>query len=225
MFCRGCDYSLLGLDKSRCPECGLVFDLTDPRSYAARPWRVRRRRLALRLTGLVVFGLVLWWLDFGYSWSWTLSSCSECAARLTESRKHFFIIPIWISDAVDEGPISTFVQTHEGVQCRHVWVGASGSGGGLWSPARWQGRGRERYAWSRMIDVYVCPYAPAYLEEKAATDNEFAHRLITLIRADYFDPSDPLCQEMLNELSEIADQVRRKTPTAGERSKMDVKSE
>lgn len=35
-FCKRCGYSLYGLERSRCPECGVEFSLSDPRSYRTR---------------------------------------------------------------------------------------------------------------------------------------------------------------------------------------------
>lgn len=34
MYCIGCQYELRGLEAGPCPECGLVFDPSDPSSYS-----------------------------------------------------------------------------------------------------------------------------------------------------------------------------------------------
>ena len=36
-FCRQCAYPLIGLPENRCPECGQVFNLDDPKTYATDP--------------------------------------------------------------------------------------------------------------------------------------------------------------------------------------------
>ncbi|MFN0131148.1 MAG: hypothetical protein ACKVW3_01230 [Phycisphaerales bacterium] len=43
MFCRDCTYDLRSLAEPRCPECGRVFDPTDPRTFALRPRTVASR--------------------------------------------------------------------------------------------------------------------------------------------------------------------------------------
>ncbi len=42
-YCKKCRYPLMGLTQPRCPECGLAFDLTDPRTYSTTPQAQRRR--------------------------------------------------------------------------------------------------------------------------------------------------------------------------------------
>jgi hypothetical protein len=62
MYCRCCSYPLNGLDGSRCPECGLIFDASDPRTFrrSRRAWaRVARRSLVAGLLAVVaIVGLV-----------------------------------------------------------------------------------------------------------------------------------------------------------------------
>lgn len=36
MFCRSCQYKLVGLNARRCPECGCAFDPADPKTFAKR---------------------------------------------------------------------------------------------------------------------------------------------------------------------------------------------
>ncbi len=42
MFCRACDYSLLGVHSGRCPECGRAFVPTDPATVASFPGQPSR---------------------------------------------------------------------------------------------------------------------------------------------------------------------------------------
>ncbi len=224
-FCRTCDYSLQGLSELRCPECGRAFEPSDPRSYAARPWRVRRWRLGVKVGVVVSFMSILFLFNFGVSWSDARYSCASCAARRQVKEAAFLGIPIRHDVALDEGAISKFVQAYEDSTCLHVWEGASGEFRELNGGARWQGRGRERHGWSRMIDSNSSIYAPQYLERKAASDDEFAPRLIILIRADYFNRSDPLCQEIFNELVDMADDVLQGSPPVDNDSTIGAKSE
>ncbi len=49
IYCRGCDYALVGLVASQCPECGRAFDPDDARTFTRTP----RRRRWLRRIGVV----------------------------------------------------------------------------------------------------------------------------------------------------------------------------
>lgn len=40
MYCQKCSYSLNGLDRNRCPECGRLFDSADPNTFRRKPYRV-----------------------------------------------------------------------------------------------------------------------------------------------------------------------------------------
>jgi hypothetical protein len=44
MYCLGCSYALVGLEESRCPECGRVFDPADLTTYSAKPDGGKRAR-------------------------------------------------------------------------------------------------------------------------------------------------------------------------------------
>jgi len=44
-FCLDCGYPLNQLDRARCPECGRLFDIADPRTVARSPRRVSRGQL------------------------------------------------------------------------------------------------------------------------------------------------------------------------------------
>ena len=64
-FCRGCGYSLAGLDRARCPECGREFDPRDSRTFSRRG----RRKVVWgwRFPGLLVLLMIcggggFWWL-------------------------------------------------------------------------------------------------------------------------------------------------------------------
>ncbi len=45
-YCRGCDYILQGVTENRCPECGLIFDPTDDRTFRAG-WKNRNKAVAV----------------------------------------------------------------------------------------------------------------------------------------------------------------------------------
>ena len=68
-YCRACGYSLQGLTAGRCPECGKVFDLSDRRSFARRPWTLRKwfKRMTLFLIFVTLAAAIvpLW-----YWWEW-----------------------------------------------------------------------------------------------------------------------------------------------------------
>jgi hypothetical protein len=56
MYCRSCQYELVGLNKGRCPECGRPFDPADPTTFQAR----RRGLHALLGIGLsLVIGIAV----------------------------------------------------------------------------------------------------------------------------------------------------------------------
>jgi ankyrin repeat protein len=57
MYCRSCSYSLQGLDGNRCPECGLIFDAADSRTFR-RTKTPSRRVLAQSIAALFVLVLV-----------------------------------------------------------------------------------------------------------------------------------------------------------------------
>jgi hypothetical protein len=52
-YCTSCDYSLEGVTRATCPECGRAFDPARPQTYAARPG-TRRRRMIQRIAWLFV---------------------------------------------------------------------------------------------------------------------------------------------------------------------------
>jgi hypothetical protein len=58
MHCINCDYSLNGLEGSRCPECGRIFDAKDPRTF--RPLPAERRRLLAKLDAKSNLSPVIW---------------------------------------------------------------------------------------------------------------------------------------------------------------------
>ncbi len=69
MYCRACSYILDGLESSRCPECGLIFDADDKRTYRRRPrwfWFRVMRRWALR--GVIALALLA--MAAGIGWLW-----------------------------------------------------------------------------------------------------------------------------------------------------------
>jgi hypothetical protein len=71
IFCRKCDYSLVGLSANRCPECGRPFDPADPRTFLSHPrsWLLRRwgRRIGCVLLCLAVPIVILLG---GACWGW-----------------------------------------------------------------------------------------------------------------------------------------------------------
>lgn len=61
MYCRSCDYSLVGLPAGKCPECARAFDPADPASYEALPRdRTRRQQYAVGIGSAVAIGAVAW---------------------------------------------------------------------------------------------------------------------------------------------------------------------
>jgi hypothetical protein len=61
MFCRGCDYNLVGVAARRCPECGRTFDPSDAATFADFPGQLALgpRRAILAVCGLGVLLPVL----------------------------------------------------------------------------------------------------------------------------------------------------------------------
>ena len=93
VFCKGCGYALVGLESSKCPECGRGFDLGDPRTFARRPprswvWRWGRRLAAVvLLLGLAAAAGLLWlW------WGWRAEQ--PTIARLRGPGQQFTVAPI-----------------------------------------------------------------------------------------------------------------------------------
>jgi hypothetical protein len=71
VFCKGCGYALVGLESTKCPECGRGFDLANRRTFARRPprsalWRWGRRVLAGVLLLLLTAGTGVGWLWWGW---------------------------------------------------------------------------------------------------------------------------------------------------------------
>ena len=62
--CAGCDYSLEGLPKSRCPECGREFDTANPATFELMPpfrfWQYWSPGLLLGAGILSMVGTTLW---------------------------------------------------------------------------------------------------------------------------------------------------------------------
>jgi hypothetical protein len=59
MYCFGCEYELVGLGDDRCPECGRLFDSSDPKSFASEQFMVHRDRRARRFEfALIAVALV-----------------------------------------------------------------------------------------------------------------------------------------------------------------------
>jgi hypothetical protein len=80
--CRGCGYSLRGLPEFRCPECGLAFDPTDPRTMRRSPFVIRAIRIVQSwfnipppiewvIAALIATLLILLmdWEQWGWSWT------------------------------------------------------------------------------------------------------------------------------------------------------------
>ena len=72
--CITCGYALIGLPKSRCPECGGTFDPADDRTYLTpgRPrlhvvWCRHRRRIVNVSVAVACVGLSWWSYAFGFS--------------------------------------------------------------------------------------------------------------------------------------------------------------
>lgn len=49
MLCRGCGYSLKGLDRNCCPECARAFDASDPSTFDAKNHSIWRRHALVLL--------------------------------------------------------------------------------------------------------------------------------------------------------------------------------
>lgn len=65
-FCRGCGYSLQGLESPRCPECGRPFDRDNPKTMSRSSKLIRHRRIRRAICGIIaallMFGYVAMYL-------------------------------------------------------------------------------------------------------------------------------------------------------------------
>lgn len=52
-FCRGCGYSLQGLESTRCPECGRTFDRSRPGTMSRSSKLIRHRRIRRAIYGII----------------------------------------------------------------------------------------------------------------------------------------------------------------------------
>ena len=73
IHCLECWYTLNGLDKSRCPECGREFELNDHRTYGLEQESNGSKRevlipllAALVVSGFIVFYPFVHWLWIEY---------------------------------------------------------------------------------------------------------------------------------------------------------------
>jgi hypothetical protein len=58
VHCKACQFDLRHTTEKRCPECGAIFDRTDPTTYLDLDWLAARRRAAISLVCLGVLGTV-----------------------------------------------------------------------------------------------------------------------------------------------------------------------
>lgn len=69
-YCKGCGYSLFGLESRICPECGRAFDPANRRTFAQKPrhwgWRRARRVSAVMIRLLLTAGAGPFWLWWGW---------------------------------------------------------------------------------------------------------------------------------------------------------------
>jgi rRNA maturation protein Nop10 len=59
LYCKQCDYLLIGLPEHRCPECGQTFDPSDPATFESTDRKSRRRKTACRFTPWLIVLLML----------------------------------------------------------------------------------------------------------------------------------------------------------------------
>ena len=102
-FCQDCGYSLFGLDKPCCPECGRHFNPDDPATYSSSAHRLTiLDRMIVRLTlpaaisAMALYALVVWYCyqnesaHSGLDWSLLFIPFSLLAGILAYStwKKH-----------------------------------------------------------------------------------------------------------------------------------------
>ena len=66
MYCRDCEYRLIGLTVPRCPECGRVFDRHDQSSFLATPHEALAEAILLTMAIVAAVALVLSLVFFSY---------------------------------------------------------------------------------------------------------------------------------------------------------------
>jgi len=85
--CLGCGYELRGLPEPVCPECGRVFDPTDPTTFDTRTDAQRRRHVFRRVAIVVaVVGLITAFAPRGIMKSTVTLKCPDCKAVYRTTR-------------------------------------------------------------------------------------------------------------------------------------------
>ncbi len=188
MYCRRCQYALGGLPDNRCPECGTAFDPADPKTFHQTPvpgvWRriggaASRRRRELFLVGLVLSAVII--EETCCSWDRRAQVCTHCGARRDVRALSGLGLNWTYKEAVNEGPVSQFVQEIDGRSCIHQWQSYGFAGGGL--VIRWLGSGAGSRVWLSSIERSY-PDLEILLHKQASMDPTFAPRFLDQIHTD-----------------------------------------
>ena len=189
MYCRQCLYSLNGFAEPRCPECGTAFDPADPATFSQTPtlgfWgtlaaAARKHRRVFLVCGLLIVLFIL--EETCCSWSREQQACANCGARRQVRAFGILGLKWWTyGEALNEGPVSHFVQAINGKPCVHAWDGYSFVGGGLLN--RRTGSGGGSRIWLSLIE-HSFPDPEALLRKRAAMDPAFVPAFLDCIRTD-----------------------------------------
>lgn len=158
-------------------------------SYAPASPRSLRRFFSTRVLGIVLcIGIaVLTWASFDHVISAWI--CANCGAKRHERHFSLFGTDWSYGRVLSEGPVSMFIQAHEGRQCSHHWEAASG---GSQYGVRWSASGL-----SRDLTVGTLEGTPGIgvaLKKHEVTKPGFAREFTRLIRSPRPDRTFPLAQ-------------------------------
>ena len=203
-YCLGCRYPLDFLPGNRCPECGRPFDPADPATYTTspnKPWIATATRAEKWLVMIAAVVAVYFLVEAGLDWGSSLHTCRICGASSTDRHLKFFGLGGNYGVVITEGPVSQFIQRHDGHPCLHSWEFASRTGRGLFARYVTDGRGGSRVAWVRWLDV-SSPAITQFLDGKLQAYPGFLRDLKTAIRGDDFTKSHKYFNKLHDEAAD-----------------------
>lgn len=132
---------------------------------------------------------VLTWASFDHGNS--ASICANCGATMHERYFSLFGTDWSYERLLREGPVSKFIQAHEGRECSHQWEAARG---GSQHGSRWSANGLSRYLTVGTLEG--TPGILVVLKKREVTEPGFVSEFTQFIRLPNPDRSSPFVQEL-----------------------------